>query len=467
MTETQGSRCGWLLALVLIGYCALTLTYSLLTPAWEANDEPAHTANAEHILYNLSLYPLELHSEQPIPNRPGRMQLVLWFESHQPPLYYLLLAGWQRLLGIPAFDPYLLPKSSWEGGDPVGLIFSHDYDAHQHGQALVLRKLRLLSVFIGLVTVLICYRTASLAFHRQDIAVSAAAFVAFLPKFNVINATVTNDGLAVMFSALGLWLLLAHLRRAEQPQSGHASYVLPAFLGLACGAAAITKLNTLPVSGMLLVSLSFARLPWKRRFANVALFAACFLLVSGWWFKRNFDLYSDVLAEKASMIAVAKGVKHVIVPVDFSKLEQVADRYLKFAPSWFADGCWYRGSWNQFYPPPVWNWSMLAVAFLCLAIWLGSWFRNRSAVPWPIQLSLLLTILGAAAAVAIIAKNTQQAEGRIAYVGLTAFAIAATRGAWQAAPSRYRWIGLLLWPALLLSLNAYAIEKFVWPFRGL
>jgi Dolichyl-phosphate-mannose-protein mannosyltransferase len=466
-TESQGPRCGWLLAIVLIGYCALTLTYSLLTPAWEANDEPAHTANAEHILYNRSLYPLEFHSEYPIPNRPGRMKQVLWFESHQPPLYYFLLAGWQKLLGIPAFNPYLLDKSSWEGGDPVGLIFSHDYDANQHSQAIILRKLRLLSIFIGLVTVLLCYRTANLAFDRQDIAVSAAAFVAFLPKFNVINAVVTNDGLAVTLSALALMLLLAHLRRAEQPQSGYASCVLPAFLGLVCGAAAITKLNTLPLSGMLLSALCFARLSWARRFAHVALFAACFLLVSGWWFKRNYDLYSDFLAEKASMIWVSKGVKNVIAPVDFSNLEQVLERYLNFAPSWFARGCWYDGSWNQFYPPPPLSWSLLAFAFLCLVLWLVWWVGHWSLVDWRIEMSLLLTILGGVAAILIIAKSTQQAEGRIAYVGLTAFAIAVTRGAWQAAPSRYRWIGLLLWPALLLSLNAYVIAKFVLPFRGL
>jgi hypothetical protein len=467
MTESQGPRLGWLLAIVLVGYCALTLTYSRLTPAWEANDEPAHTANAEFILYNANLYPLEFQSEYPVPNRPYRKKQVIWFESHQPPLYYLLLAGWQKALGIPAFNPYLLDKSSWEGGDPVGLIFSHDYDATQRGQAIILRKLRLLSIIIGLVTVLVCYRTAKLAFDRQEIAVSAAAFVAFLPKFDVITAVVTNDGLAVMLSALGLMLLLSHLRRVDQLQSGYASYILPALLGLVCGAAAMTKLNTLPVSGMILVGLCFGRVPWSRRFAQVALFAACFLLVSGWWFKRNFDLYSDFLAEKASMIAVAQGVKHVIAPVDFSHLDLLLERYLIFAPSWFARGCWYDGSWNQFYPPPIWSWSLLALAFLCLAVWLVWWFRNRSAVDWRIQLSLLLTILGAVVAIAIIAKNTQQAEGRIAYVGLTAFAIAVTRGSWQAASSRSRWIGLVLWPALLLALNAYVIVRFVLPFRGL
>jgi hypothetical protein len=464
MIEAQGPRCGWLLAIVLVGYCALTVTYSLLTPAWEANDEPAHTANAEHILYNGTLYPLEFSSEYPVPNRLFKKR-VLWFESHQPPLYYLLLAGWQKALRIPAFNPYLLDKSSWEGGDPPGLIFSHDYDVYQHSQAITLRKLRLLSVIIGLVTVLLCYRTAELAFNRPDVAVSAAAFVAFLPKFIVISAVVTNDGLAIMLSALGLWLLLSHLQRAEQP--GYASNLGSVALGLICGAAAITKLNTLPVSGLFLIALCFTRLPWGRRLAHIALFGAGFLLISGWWFKRNFDLYSDFLAEKASMIWVAKGVKHVIVPVDFSNLEQLLDRYLNFAPSWFARGCWYDGSWNQFYPPPPWSWSLLALAFLCLAVWLVWWFRKRSAVDWRIQLSLLLTILGGAMAVAIIAKNTQQAEGRVAYVGLTAFAIAVTRGAWQAAPSRYRWTGLVLWPALFLSLNAYVIAKFVLPFRGL
>jgi hypothetical protein len=466
-TEAQGSRCGWLLAIVLVGYCALTLTYSLLTPAWEANDEPAHTANVEFLLYNGSLYPLQFQSEYPIPNRPYRKKQVRWFESHQPPLYYLLLAGWQRALGIPAFNPYMLDPGSWEGGDPPGLIFSHDYDAAQRDQAIVLRKLRVLSIVIGLVTVLVCYRTAKLAFGRQDIAISAATFVAFLPKFDVITAVVTNDGLAVMLSALALMLLLSHLRRVEQVQSGYSSYIFPALLGLVCGAAALTKLNTLPVSGMLLIALSFTRLSWTRRFAHIALFVVGFLLVSGWWFKRNYDLYGEFLLQNASMIAVAQGVKHVVDPVGLANIDRLLERYFIFVPWWFAHGCWYDGSWNQFYPPLPWSWSLLAVALVCLGAWLVWWFRNQPAVDWRIQMSLLLTMLGTVVGILLIAKSTQQAEGRIAYIGLTAFAALVTRGAWQLAPSRHRWFGLLLWPALLLSLNAYVIARFVLPFRGL
>jgi hypothetical protein len=218
---------------------------------------------------------------------------------------------------------------------------------------------------------------------------------------------------------------------------------------------------------MFLIALLFARLSWTRRFVHLALFVVGFLLVSGWWFKRNYDLYGEFLLQNASMIAVAQGVKHVVDPVGLANIDRLLERYFVFVPWWFVHGCWYDGSWNQFYPPLPWSWSLLAVALVCLGAWLVWWFRNQPAVDWRIQLSLLLTMLAAVVAIVIIAKSTQQAEGRVAYVGLTAFAALVTRGAWQLAPSRYRWTRLLLWPVLLLSLNAYVIARFLLPFRGL
>jgi len=59
-------------------YLAFTLTFSLLTRAWEANDEPDHVQYAELILLN------------------GRLPEIgpsQGDESHQPPLYYLALDG--------------------------------------------------------------------------------------------------------------------------------------------------------------------------------------------------------------------------------------------------------------------------------------------------------------------------------------------------------------------------------------
>ena len=76
-----------ILIATLIAYSVLALAIALLTPPGEANDEPSHVRNVENILRG-GLYRITPNSGS---------------ESHQAPLYYLTLAGWQRVSGIPPF----------------------------------------------------------------------------------------------------------------------------------------------------------------------------------------------------------------------------------------------------------------------------------------------------------------------------------------------------------------------------
>lgn len=61
-------------------FVVFALAVAILTPAWEAADEPAHVLNVETLVRG-HWYRIE-----------GNAGL----EPHQPPLYYLVLAGWQR-----------------------------------------------------------------------------------------------------------------------------------------------------------------------------------------------------------------------------------------------------------------------------------------------------------------------------------------------------------------------------------
>ena len=120
------------LVILVVAYLSLALTFSLLTRAYEADDESAHTDYVEYIVQHHSL--------------PG-ISVANGGESHQPPLYYLLEAGWQQLLGIRALTPQLaFVKGSIE---PNHLVLSHDYTPTQHEDAVHLHELRLLSVLLG------------------------------------------------------------------------------------------------------------------------------------------------------------------------------------------------------------------------------------------------------------------------------------------------------------------------------
>ena len=76
---------------------------------------------------------------------------------------------------------------------------------------------------MGAVTVWATYALAVLVFPgRPELAVAAAAFIAFLPEFLFISGSVNNDNLAAMLSGLTL-LQMARLWRGEsRPGAGDA-----------------------------------------------------------------------------------------------------------------------------------------------------------------------------------------------------------------------------------------------------
>jgi hypothetical protein len=77
--------------------------------------------------------------------------------------------------------------------------------------------------------------------------------------------------------------------------------------------------------------------------------------------------------------------------------------------------------------------------------------------------------LAGLAAVVVVALDTTQTERRIAFVGLSAFAIVAVAGLEQAVgrSARARAAALAAFPALLLAYDAYVLMRYVIPFRGL
>src|SRR6266542_118437 len=64
---------------ILTVHAVLTIIYSLTTPLWDSFDEPGHYSYARYIAIHHALPPLGA-------------QLSETNESHQPPLYYILVA---------------------------------------------------------------------------------------------------------------------------------------------------------------------------------------------------------------------------------------------------------------------------------------------------------------------------------------------------------------------------------------
>ena len=198
------------LATLLVAYLLLAALFAARTPAWQAPDEPAH--------YNVLR---QLH-EAPAPRccpviEPGDWDQALLarltgerfagatpetlaplqYEDHQPPLYYLLAAL----------------VYEWSAGS--------------------LLALRLFSALPGAGVVYCAHALARAALPgRPWLALTAAAFVAFLPQHLAMMSAVNNDSLNEVLIGLALVALARWLRGDRAGLQRLARALLPPALAL-------------------------------------------------------------------------------------------------------------------------------------------------------------------------------------------------------------------------------------------
>jgi MFS family permease len=435
----------------------MALPYSLLTRAWEANDELDHATYIEYIVRHGAL---------------PRISALNGHESHQPPLYYLLAAAWQKVLGIPAFTPSAVPNPDVAADSNAGRRFLellHNYTPAQHQDAVYLHELRLLSVLVGLATVLLSYGCARLVFARAEAALSVGLLVALLPKQLVVDSVVTNDTLVITLCALALFIFLLSEKARRESQEPRRRWLMLG-LGITLGLAAITKLNSLPLAGLLLCLTAVPALRRWRLLADSVLAVAGALAASLWWFVLNKALYGQFLASRATLAYLKAWLPPLVVPVSWTN----TGRFLHFVPSQLFRSVWYDGGWNQFDLPRWMNvllWFLAALSMISAAVmlrakrWRGALRPSVSGLAlWGIAGALLAGI----AAVLIIAQTTTQAEGRVGFVGLVGFAILLVLGtAPGTTQNRLARAAVFAWPAALVAVNIYVFSNYLVPLGGL
>ncbi len=90
-----------ILALILVVYFVLGALFAVRTPAWQAPDEPAHYNYVAYVaesgafpVLHFGDYPSEYLEQIKTAKFPPDMPIAsIRYESHQPPLYYVLAAG--------------------------------------------------------------------------------------------------------------------------------------------------------------------------------------------------------------------------------------------------------------------------------------------------------------------------------------------------------------------------------------
>ena len=278
------------LVVVLAAYFLAALCYVFITPLWQAPDEPAHYNYVRDVATRLSLpvlqpgdYPHDYLEELKAAHFPPERSIAsIRYEGHQPPLYYILAA----VVLMPLRDSAL---------------------------AAQVYALRLLSVFLGLVVIVLTYRLGRHLWPSSGgKAVAIAAASAFVPMHTAVSAAINNDALAEMLllaavlQAIGLKCEEGSSLDRPPKWKGAREVSAPAMTGLLVGLCLVTKMTAFIALPLAMLAFLLRNLSLKRRegaspsrhgkgggVLGSSLAALCLPAFALWvpWLIRNMAIY--------------------------------------------------------------------------------------------------------------------------------------------------------------------------------
>lgn len=490
------------LAVILTLFIILGITYAVVTPIFEASDELWHYPMIRHLADG---NPLPVQAFDPALAGPWKQ------EASQPPLYYYLGAGltfWidtSNMADVRLENPHVDNGLITQDGN-INLVLHNPAANTWQGTLLAVRIVRLFSVLLGAITVTLTYLIGrAVAPGRPEIALGAAAVNAFLPMFLFISGAVNNDNLAIMLASLSLFLMIRIVKHSQpyNPNSSsagkskrqirtEAATWLP--LGAVIGLALLTKEGTLGLvplawgtafivawqrdnqrqekrEGGFLYTLRWLAGLLARSLISFVIIMLPILLIAGWWYFRNIQLYGDWLGWNA-FIAVLGQRGH---PASLAQL-------------WGERRGFLMAYWGLFggvnVPMPTWIYTilnsllLLSVAGFCLYFfrllrqWIvhvkGTWRRFNSLFSNPLifiasNFGLVICLLFAGAVIFGLirwATTTWSSQGRLVFTALSALSILFMLGLVGWLPRRpARWIAALI-SAFMLIIAALA--PFLW-----
>lgn len=414
--------------LVSVYFVVMALLFSTATPIFETPDEGGHFGTITAILEDGALPLLD-------PSVPMSESRAL--QAHHPPLYYLT--------ALPLIAPFeLADLNDYYQINPLNTVGTFSYNnqnAYLHRLTprgdthLALRLVRGFSIFLSLGTLWLVYQAGIALTDRKMVGLVAMAFVASLPTFVFISGGVSNDNLATLLYAAGtLWMVRAWQRSTIPLREG-------ILLGLILSGAALTKLNVVPLFGVvylwLFIGAVLGRFTWRSVFQAGFLTLGMAAVLAGWWYLRNFQIYGDPLAMEATNAIWSRGA----APSQWDAI-------------WFeAQGVWdsfwlVLGSFNVRGPDWVYAYSRWLVGLSLIGVGIAFW-RERD---WQLPILFLLTVVMAVIVTLILAtREINVSQGRILFPFLAAFAVGIVIG-WRALlTERFMWIPLLPLIAITLA----------------
>ncbi len=266
-------------------FVALGLIYNVTIPLFEAPDEQDHVEYANWLADGNGLPHL-------VTDR-GEVG-----EIWQPPLYYALIGALVAPIDRVDLAAVAPLSGDWLAGLSRVAHYHTSAEAYPYrGAALAVHVARIASTVMGLITILATYAIARRLIPRH--ALPAAALVALNPQFIFMSAAVNNDNLVITLCSVALWILIKLIYEADEKKSEGRQAAWFGMLGLVWGSAGLTKLTGLTLGlpiGLTLLYLAWRRRSWRPLLVGGIVAGGVMLLVCGWWFWRNWQLYGDPLA---------------------------------------------------------------------------------------------------------------------------------------------------------------------------
>lgn len=376
---------------------------------------------------------------------PKDPHLYETYQSHQPPTYYLLAAGWSKLLGIDLSDSGISEPGN--------------------GQ-----RLRMLNAVIGATTVAGVFFLILWGFGRPDYALAGALFAALLPMSVALSSAVSNDPLLI---SLCTWALALAARGVKNGWT----WKLVAALGVVTGVALVTKTTAVALLPALLVA---ALVPQKTRpsLAKVGTVLSIALLVSGGWFARNQSLYGDPLAIGAFNQAFTGSMQKATIVGNLAKHGDASPdlTYWKDAVGWwtarsFVGVFGYMDIWmnesgiadNPDDKNTLYRLALVFFGILALA-WLLASFKPELRKDWAVQ--AVNGVFLAVIVVLFLRFNNQYFQAQARYLLPAIGPIAAAMGIGAVYASKQRWpAAFAVLGLVLLGINLYALSMLPAQFK--
>ena len=301
------------LTIIAAGFIILATVYSLVTPLFEASDELWHYPMIRY----LADHRLSLPVQDPANPGPWRQ------EGSQPPLYYMIGAAATFWIDTSDIDAVRRINPHADIGvvvpDGNANMVAHDTAREAFpwsGTALAMHIVRFLSILMGLGTVLLAYALGRELFPATPaLALAAAAFVAFNPMFLFISAVINNDNLSTLLATALLLMVVRLINRSDSAPEPRL-YVL---IGVTAGAGMLAKYQIgfmLPLIALALLIVSLRTRDWRPVVIGGAVSGGLTILIAGWWYWRNYDLYGDATGINVFLDIVGRRA----VPADLHQL---------------------------------------------------------------------------------------------------------------------------------------------------